>query len=163
MNCHMSVMDATHHCVDLDTAHACTPTHPALVAMRKMQRFTARIDRMLAATLKEHNINPAQLNLLMSIGAREGSTQQEIAGTIGLSRANISQLLDRLQAAGLIERVPSGRAYSLYLTEESRALLHTVLPEMEAVILKEFSALSAEDQARLDSVLTQLDSPDGAI
>ncbi len=153
----MNANDA-HTCVTFDTAHACTVTHPALVAVRKMQRFTARIDRMLAATLREHDINPAQLNLLMSIGAREGSTQQELAGTIGLSRANISQLLDRLQAAGLIERVPSGRAYALYLTDDSRTLLHTVLPAMESVILDEFSAVAPDDQVTLDTILTQLDA-----
>lgn len=146
-----------HTCTAFDTVHACTVTHPALVALRNMQRFTARIDRLLAATLRAHDINPAQLTLLRSIGASEGSTQQELAGVVGLSRANISQLLDRLQDAGLIARVPAGRAYALYLTDASRALLQTVLPEMEALILEQFAALSPEDQATFDRILAKLD------
>jgi DNA-binding MarR family transcriptional regulator len=141
-----------------DAAHACTVTHPALVALRNMQRITARIDRSMAATLRAHDINPAQLTLLRSIGANEGLTQQELAGAIGLSRANISQLLDRLQAAELIARVPSGRAYALYLTDASRNLLQTVLPEMEALILGQFAVLSPEDQATLDRILAKLDA-----
>jgi DNA-binding MarR family transcriptional regulator len=144
-------------CDSHDTAHLCRPGHPAVIAWRRLQRFSARIDRLLDATLRDHGINRAQFDVLLTIGANEGLTQQQLAESIGLTRANVSQLLDRLQNAGLIERIPRGRAYALRLTNNGRELLEVTIPLLDQAIIEQFSALSDSDQTRLHTLLEQLD------
>jgi DNA-binding MarR family transcriptional regulator len=53
----------------------------------------------------------------------EGRTQPELADRLGLTRANVSQVLDRLEAAGPVRRVPDARAYALPLADGSRQRL----------------------------------------
>lgn len=144
-------------CDSHDTASICRPAHPAVIAWRRLQRFSARIDRLLDATLRDHGINRAQFDVLLTIGANEGLTQQQLAQSIGLTRANVSQLLDRLQTAGLVERIPQGRAYALRLTSDGRALLEITIPLLDQVIIEQFSALSAVDQTSLHTLVEQLD------
>lgn len=144
-------------CDSHDTANLCRPGHPAVIAWRRLQRFSARIDRLLDATLRDHGINRAQFDVLLTIGANEGLTQQQLAGSIGLTRANVSQLLDRLQNSGLIERIPHGRAYALRLTDNGRELLEVTIPLLDQAIIEQFSALSDRDQTRLHTLLEQLD------
>jgi len=124
----------------------------------QLQRFSSRIDRLLGATLREHGINPAQFTVLLTIGANEGLTQQQLADAIGLTRANVSQLLDRLQEARMIERIPQGRAYALHLTDASRALLAATIPQQEQVIIDQFSSLSADSQRELSRIMAALES-----
>lgn len=144
-------------CDSHETASLCRPGHPAVIAWRRLQRFSARIDRLLDATLRDHGINRAQFDVLLTIGANEGLTQQQLSQSIGLTRANVSQLLDRLQTAGLVERIPQGRAYALRLTSNGLTLLEITIPLLDQVIIEQFSALSSSDQTMLHTMVEQLD------
>lgn len=144
-------------CDSHETASLCRPGHPAVIAWRRLQRFSARIDRLLDATLRDHGINRAQFDVLLTIGANEGLTQQQLSQSIGLTRANVSQLLDRLQTAGLVERIPQGRAYALRLTSNGLTLLEITIPLLDQVIIEQFSALSSGDQTMLHTMVEQLD------
>jgi len=77
-------------------------------------------------TLAEINISPAQFSVLVVINANRGLSQAEVAATLGIERARLVRLLDRLEGRGLIERLQStgdGRRHALQLTARGRALL----------------------------------------
>lgn len=120
------------------------------------QRVSSRINRLVDAQLRELGLNQAQLMVLLRIGVDEGLTQQDLSASLGLTRANVSQMLDRLQDAGLIERQPSGRAYALHLTPASHELLAQALPIQECVIASQFATLSAQEQSELGSLMSRL-------
>jgi DNA-binding MarR family transcriptional regulator len=134
----------------------CHPTNPAVVAWLALERLAARTERLLGASLRRHGLNHAQLALLLIIGAQEGLTQQDLAERVGLTKANVSQLLDRLQDAGLVRRVPTGRAYALHLTDASRSLLALVIPEQEALIAAQFANLSSSEQEQFQGLVARL-------
>lgn len=72
------------------------------------------------------DIRPAQFSVLVMIGANRGLSQAELAAVLGIERARIVRLLHRLQARGLIQRLPSaadGRRHALQLTAPGRTLL----------------------------------------
>lgn len=106
--------------------------------------------------MRELGINQAQLMVLLRIGVDEGLTQQQLSESLGLTRANVSQMLDRLQEAGLIERTPRGRAYSLSLTPASHDLLARAVPLQEDVIASQFAALSPSEQTELGALTKRL-------
>ena len=139
-------------------ANVCHPTHPAVVAWVDLQRFLARSERLLGGALRNHGLNRGQLAVLLTVGASEGLTQQELADRLGLTKANVSQLLDRMAGADLVRRVPDARAYALYLTHKSRELLGAVVPEQEQLIIAEFSNLSQEEQRQFQQLTGRLAS-----
>lgn len=135
---------------------ACRSGHPAVAAWLDMQKISARIERALTAALREAGLTYAQFAMLITIGASEGLTQQALATRLCLTKANISQLLDRLQSAGLIRRAPEARAYALFLTDASRALLAGTIPEHERLIASEFARLSVDEQVTLRQLVGRL-------
>lgn len=116
----------------------------------------AQTDRRLGAHLRQHGLTRAQLSFLLVIGATDGLTQRELADELGLTKANVSQILDRLEAAGLVVRVPVARAYALHLTDASRDLLGEVMPEQVRLIQEQFAGLTEEEQARFEGLVGQM-------
>lgn len=135
---------------------ACRPTHPAVAAWVHLRSVAARTERRLEAALRRHGLNRAQFAALLHIGAGEGLTQQDLADGLGLTKANMSQLLFRLEAAGLVKRVSASRAYALHLTDDSRALLAAVIPEQEAIVAALFADLAPTEQEQFKALVERL-------
>ena len=72
------------------------------------------------------DIRPAQFSVLVVIGANSGISQADLADTLGIERARLVRLLDRLEKRGLTERLASPldrRSHALHLTRAGQALL----------------------------------------
>lgn len=76
--------------------------------------------------LSSIDISPAQFSVLVVIGANEGLSQAELAGTLGIERARLVRMLHLLEQRGLTQRLPSsddGRRHALRLTRAGQATL----------------------------------------
>lgn len=130
---------------------------PAVAAWLGMARLVQQTERLLTASLKCHQLNAGQVDVLATAGSAEGLTQQELAERLCHSKANVSQLIDKMERSGLVRRVPDGRAYRIHLTETGRSLLGTVLPEQERIIAEQFAGLPAEERERLFRLVAAVD------
>lgn len=77
-------------------------------------------------TLAEIDIRPAQYSVLTVIGANRGLSQADVAAMLGIERARLVRLLDRLERRGLLLRLDSPldrRSHVLKLTPAGQALL----------------------------------------
>jgi DNA-binding MarR family transcriptional regulator len=86
------------------------------------------------------DIRPAQYSVLIVIGANASLSQADVAQTLGIERARLVRLLDRLERRGLTQRLPSRidrRSHALKLTPAGQQLL------------KRAKALAAAHEARL--------------
>jgi DNA-binding MarR family transcriptional regulator len=91
-------------------------------------------------TLSSIDIRPAQYSVLTVIGANPGLSQADVAETLGIERARLVRLLDRLQKRGLTRRMASPidrRSHSLQLTAAGKDML------------KRAKALASMHEARL--------------
>ena len=89
------------------------------VAQRRLQRWGA-------AQTKENGVTAAQSGLLFILGQRDGALMGEAGAALDLGPPGISGLVDRMSAAGLIQRradPDDGRAWRLWLTPAGRAAL----------------------------------------
>jgi DNA-binding MarR family transcriptional regulator len=131
----------------------------SLLAWFRLARSFQLIDRATADHLKEYNLSVAQFDVLAQVGAAEGITQQRLADALLVTKGNVCQLLDRMEARNLVERRPAetGRAKHLYLTDEGRKLNRTVVPAQENLIDTLFEPLSREEQAELAKLLRKLE------
>src|SRR5262249_55712164 len=98
----------------------------------------------------------AQFDVLARVGAREGITQQELAEALLVTKGNVCQLLDRMEATGWIVRRPDGRANRLFLTPAGRRLHDEVAPAHEGLIEQLFGALTGDEQRELGRLLKRL-------
>jgi DNA-binding MarR family transcriptional regulator len=77
-------------------------------------------------TLKTLDISPAQYSVLLIIDANAGLSQSALAEVLGIQRARLVRVLDRLQARGLARRLQSaadGRTHALRLTPKGQTVL----------------------------------------
>lgn len=131
----------------------------SLLSWFRLARSFQRIDRRTADHLRAFDLTVAQFDVLAQVGAAEGITQQRLADALLVTKGNVCQLLDRMEARDLIERRPaeSGRAKHLHLTDAGRTLKQVAVPSQEDLIDRCFSALSDEEQAQLARLLRKLE------
>lgn len=132
---------------------------PGLLAWLRMLRVYARVDRRTAELLKTYDLTVAQFDVIAQVGSHEGTTQQGLADSLMVTKGNVTQLLDRLEERGLIERrqIPGRRGKCLFLTAEGWELNRRVVPAQEAMVCEAFSCVPVEDRQRLNAILGQLD------
>lgn len=131
----------------------------AIVPWMRLARVYHKIDKRSADAFRLAGLSSAQFDVLAQVGAAEGCSQQELADRLLVTKGNVTQLLDRMESRGWIERRPAkhGRGNLLFLTEAGRTLRDTVLPEQEARIAALFSSLNAQEQQHLARLLRTLD------
>jgi DNA-binding MarR family transcriptional regulator len=91
-----------------------------------VRRLQVWVFQDLIRELASIEIRPAQFSVLVVVGANRGLSQAELAAFLGIERARLARLLHRLEARGLIQRMPSaadGRRHALQLTAPGRTLL----------------------------------------
>jgi DNA-binding MarR family transcriptional regulator len=131
--------------------------HPAVLAWLRLARVFQKIDARSERFFHKHKLNTAQFDVLAQVGAASGMTQQELAAALLVTKGNISQLLVKLEQAGLIARRQDGRSNYLSLTERGQAKFEEVVPQQEAQIADLMAPLSADEQHELLRLLRKLD------
>ena len=132
---------------------------PGVLAWIRMARIHARVQALTADRLRAHDLTIAQFDVIAQVGGNEGMTQQELAGALLVTKGNVTQLLDRLEARGLIERrtEPGRRGNRLYLTDAGWRLNRAAVPEHEALVRDLFAGLSGDNARTMNRLLRQLD------
>jgi DNA-binding MarR family transcriptional regulator len=104
--------------------------------------------RVFARKLKQHgieSINPAQGRILFVLWQEDGISIRELARRTSLGKSTLTSMLDRLERAGELERVPfegDRRKTLIRLTEKDRAMRDTydrVSVEMTEIYYGDFT------------------------
>jgi DNA-binding MarR family transcriptional regulator len=130
---------------------------PAVLAWLRLARVFQKIDTRSERFFRSHGLNTAHFDVLAQVGAARGLTQQELADALLVTKGNISQLLRKLELAGLITRRQEGRTNCLSLTEQGQRLFDVVVPQQEALIADLLAPLSDAEQRELLRLLRKLD------
>jgi DNA-binding MarR family transcriptional regulator len=113
--------------------------------------------RRFFETAAEFELHPAQAGTLMQLDEGPGLPMHEIATRLACDNSNVTGIVDRLEARGLVTRRPGEqdrRVKYVVLTPlgvEVRGAMGTKLAQVPAAIER----LSAEDQCLLRDVLSR--------
>jgi DNA-binding MarR family transcriptional regulator len=129
----------------------------SVLAWLRLMRVFQKIDHRTANLMKQHKLSVSRFDVLNHAGNREGKSQQQLADALFVTKGNICQVLDGMEADGLLYRRRSGRTNHIYLTDEGRELRSTLVPAQEEEIEKAFSVLTEEEQQTLLTLLRKLD------
>lgn len=129
----------------------------AVLAWLRLMRVYHKIDRRSAELMKQWKLSVSRFDVLNHAGRPEGRTQQELADALMVTKGNVCQVLDGMEAEGLLYRRRSGRTNHIYLTDKGRDLRSTLVPTQEEDISEAFSVLTDEEQDTLLNLLRKLD------
>jgi MarR family transcriptional regulator, transcriptional regulator for hemolysin len=123
------------------------------VARLMRKRFE---QRARAASL---GLTRAQAAVLANLARQQGTNQVSLAQILELEPITLARLLDRLQAAGLIERRPDPkdrRAHLLYLTQSAFPLLDRIFALAAAVREDALAGISEPDRILLLDMMLKM-------
>lgn len=130
---------------------------PAVLAWMRLARIYQKVDRASAAAMRARGLSVGQFDVIAQVGAHPGITQQALADALLVTKGNVTQLLDRLEAAGLLCRRQEGRANRVTLTAEGERLWAEAVPAQEALVAEKMAGLSHSEQRALLGLLGKLD------
>lgn len=120
--------------------------------------------RFLAQKVGELNITPVQALVLGFLSDEDRITSSELGKRTELDSATMTGILDRLEAAGLIERQGNPvdrRSIKIHLTEQGKALAGEAV-RIIAEANREFLAiLTEQEQEELRSLIRKLRDQSG--
>lgn len=137
-------------------AQSSTPA-TAVLAWLRLMRVYHKIDHRTATLMKQWKLSVSRFDVLNHAGNREGKTQQELADALMVTKGNVCQVLDGMEADGLLYRRRSGRTNHIYLTDKGRDLRTELVPTQEDEIEKAFSVLNDDEQQTLLTLLRKVD------
>jgi MarR family transcriptional regulator, organic hydroperoxide resistance regulator len=127
-------------------------------------RFHNRLERRMPETLGVHGLTLPQFDVLATLWHGEGITQQDLAERLLVTKGNVVGLIDRVSAAGWVERRPDPedrRANRLYLTDAGRELLARAWPCQIALSQKIFGTLNESELRVMHGLLARLEAAAG--
>ena len=110
-------------------------------------------------TMAAQRIAPGQFGVLVLIAANPGLSQSALARAVGVERSTMVEVIDRLQARGLVERRPSAadrRSYALGLSAAGRRLLTRLKPMVRRHERRVTKRLDDAEKATLIGLLRRL-------
>lgn len=109
--------------------------------------------------LKPLGITRSQWWVLAFLSRRDGMTQTALAADLDLTKVAIGGLLDRMEAAGFVERradQSDGRARRVYLTRAGAKMVATIRDSVETVELEILERIPEEELAQAADTLRTL-------
>ena len=92
--------------------------------------------RQYVAVIGENNIRPGLFSLLALVGSNPGIAQIELGKHLGIDKASIVALLDRLEKDGMLDRLRSTRdrrRQGIYLTAHGTEALESLVSQVRAL------------------------------
>lgn len=128
----------------------------------RMRAIDAAVTRRVHSEILEHHdgrLGIAHARLMADLGP--GARPTELARTLGITKAAVGQLLDVLEAQGLVERAadPSdGRAQIVRPTAKAARLYRAGRAELDRIEREWLDVLGPRRLADLDRALVDLDT-----
>jgi DNA-binding MarR family transcriptional regulator len=127
-----------------------------------VRRFQVWVFQDFIRALASVDIRPAQYSVLVVIEANPGLSQSDIADLLGIERARLVRLLDRLEQRGFVRRTQSRadrRSHALFLTTEGRKSLKTIKLLAARVEARVADRLGADNRRLLIEILRDFGKP----
>jgi DNA-binding MarR family transcriptional regulator len=133
-------------------------TKPAPTLIDGLFQLSFLLQNRLARIAAAHELSLIQVRLLGILRDREPG-MNELARHLELEKSSLSGLVDRAEARGLVERVPSDddrRAATVRLTPLGRRLSRAVAEKVNSEVAALLAVLPEKDRARLTALVGRI-------
>lgn len=133
--------------------------YDALTVANDLRPVLVRLGRGLRKEAEQLGVTSRQAALLALVDQAPGITASELSAVEGVSAPAMTKQVDRLEAAGIVQRVRSTddrRRVGLELTEEGAALLRRVKARRTSWLAERLDRLTPEDLMAVEQVIPLL-------
>lgn len=123
---------------------------------RRMQQIAVAI---FVEECSEFDLTPVQYAALVAIRTHPGIDATRLSAVIAFDRSTLGNVIERLEAKGLIERKPAAqdkRVKLLHLTKTGALLLRDIMPAVDRAQARMLQPLKPADRKSLMMLLSQL-------
>ncbi len=110
--------------------------------------YAARtVNARLAELLVPHDLSVSEARSLIALVRDGPMNQQSLAASLGVTKGNIVQLIDRLSERGLVERVKRAddrRENTLAITPKGRTQFDKIMPDVDRWFREAMSTIPAD-------------------
>ncbi|MCY7295036.1 MarR family winged helix-turn-helix transcriptional regulator [Alteromonas sp. a30] len=127
-----------------------------LIALRRVIRA---IDLRSKQLNKSIGLTGPQLLVLRFVGQEPGVMVRQIANNINLSPATVTNILDRLEARNVVQRIRSTedkRRVGVFLTDQGQEMLQTAPMPFQEHFTNRFSKLEEWEQSQMVATMQRL-------
>ncbi|MDR3472392.1 MAG: MarR family transcriptional regulator, partial [Devosia sp.] len=131
----------------------------ALRVWFRLIRLHTRSRMAVANRLRAFDLSVPQCDVLTTLTEREGLSQQELAARLYVTKGNISGLIDRLVANGLVERralAGDRRSHAIHLTPAGRELAKRGIEAQKDFVSQTFGRITPERLALFEDLLVEV-------
>lgn len=131
----------------------------ALAAFINLQRAANTVQSLAMKHLDERGLTPSQFAVLEALYHVGPLCLSELAQKILRTSGNLTMVVDNLEKAGYVKRVPSAedrRFIRAEVTESGRKLIASIFPEHAAAITELMSRLTPEEQETMRELCRKL-------
>jgi MarR family transcriptional regulator, organic hydroperoxide resistance regulator len=124
----------------------------------RLMRLHTRSRMAIANRLRAYDLSVPQCDVLTTLTEKEGLSQQELASRLYVTKGNISGLIDRLAANGLVERrsfAGDRRSHAIHLTSLGRELARQAIAAQKAFVAETFGRIAPERLAQFEQLLVE--------
>jgi DNA-binding MarR family transcriptional regulator len=123
---------------------------------RRMQQIAVAI---FVEECSDFDLTPVQYAALVAIRTHPGIDATRLSAVIAFDRSTLGNVIERLEAKGLIERKPAAqdkRVKLLYLTRQGATMLRDIMPAVDRAQARMLQPLRPADRKTLMALLSQL-------
>ena len=123
---------------------------------RRMQQIAVAI---FVEECSDFDLTPVQSAALVAIRTHPGIDATRLSAVIAFDRSTLGNVIERLEAKGLIERKPAAqdkRVKLLYLTRQGATMLRDIMPAVDRAQARMLQPLRPADRKTLMALLSQL-------
>lgn len=131
----------------------------ALTTWIQLVRTFLKIQRRVVSAIGEQDMTLPQYDVLATLRFNEGSTQQQLAERLLVTKGNVCGVVQRLERLGWISRRedPSdARANHLFLTASGKRKIDGVLPRHDAAVIQVMSCCNRSQLLQLRELASKL-------
>lgn len=133
------------------------PRYDSLIQVLKTAELLWDVSRRF---FEQWDLSPSQFNVLRALREEgAGLSQVELSRRLVMHRSNVTGLIDRLEARGLVARKASPtdrRSWTLFLTPEADTLLQSILPRYYQVAEEAWGDTPVENARQIAEGLRDL-------
>lgn len=115
-----------------------------------LRRASSAMMAALAREMEGLGLRSVEATILQILQQQPGLTQSALGRILDIQRANMTPIAARLEARGLVQRIPAdGRSLGLDLTAEGARMANLVKAKVDAFEQEVIAAVPAADRAHL--------------
>nr|BBH87449.1 MarR family transcriptional regulator [Thermosporothrix sp. COM3] len=118
-----------------------------------------RVSQITKRRLTRYGVTPVQYIVLRALWESDGQSGAALGERLMLDSATLTGVIDRLEHAGLLQRLPDGqdrRIHRVALTEKGRALQEPVQREVDKLNRFFCAGFSAEEETQVKALLLKM-------